>query len=165
MAEERRTTNNFFQTLPSVFGDLYANKEWASQWELFTLVRDWPSIVGEQIAEVTRPAFFRKQTLCIHVENSAWMQHLQYLQPELLNKVNKAMEKNRITDFRWLLKPQNLTVFPEEEQVAPALPVDRQRCLDFRELIAGVGDEACRRSLFNLWYAFQSRRRTNYEPE
>lgn len=54
------------------------------------LRREWPNIVGEQIAAHTRPDQIRFKKLYLSVHNSVWLQQLTYLKPVLLQKVNEV---------------------------------------------------------------------------
>ncbi len=52
------------------------------------LRREWPDIVGEQIAANTRPDQIRFKKLYLSVHNSVWLQQLTFLKPVLIEKVN-----------------------------------------------------------------------------
>jgi hypothetical protein len=133
--------------LPTVF----ARKEWAGQWRLFQLVRDWPDIVGPRVAELTAPAWFRHDVLWIHVQDSAAMQHLQYLKIDLLARVNKALIDEPASDLRWALQPV-LPPRPEPNAPEPA-KVDPVRERAFRDLTASISDPVSREALVRLWRA------------
>lgn len=134
---------------------LYAEKAWQGQWELFLLVRKWPSIVGTDLGRVTMPAYFRHDVLWVFVENSAWMQHAQLSKPKLLEQIKNFLSPRDLADIRWLLHPvselaprtaatskQNRRVSPEREKA-------------FREMASTVADEGCRKALLQLWLSFE----------
>jgi predicted nucleic acid-binding Zn ribbon protein len=52
------------------------------------VVDEWPSIVGDKIAAISRPeAVTREGTLFVRVTSAPWMQELQLLTPELLKRM------------------------------------------------------------------------------
>ncbi|MBI2403655.1 MAG: DUF721 domain-containing protein [Gemmatimonadetes bacterium] len=53
-----------------------------------SVVQDWPKIVGDKIAAVSRPeAVTQDGTLFVRVTSAPWMQELQLLTPELLKRL------------------------------------------------------------------------------
>ena len=63
------------------------------------LRREWPVIVGEQIAAHTRPEQIRFKKLLIHVRHSVWLQQLTFLKPALLQKINGIAGTPLITEL------------------------------------------------------------------
>jgi len=52
------------------------------------VVEDWPQIVGEKIAAISRPeAVTQDGTLFVRVTSAPWMQELQLLTPEVLKRL------------------------------------------------------------------------------
>lgn len=65
------------------------------------VVEDWPSIVGDKIAAVSRPeAVTQDGTLFVRVTSAPWMQELQLLTPELLKRLG-ATKIKRIVWRAW----------------------------------------------------------------
>lgn len=65
----------------------------------------WDRIVGEIIAENTRPAGLRKKTLLVHVNSSPWMHHLHFIREEIVLKVNAAVGEALIEDILFKIGP------------------------------------------------------------
>ncbi len=64
----------------------------------------WDGIVGERIAGKTKPLYAREGTLVVEVENSTWMNELQFLKREMIEKLNKKLGRWVIDDIHFLLK-------------------------------------------------------------
>ncbi|MGQ0810162.1 MAG: DUF721 domain-containing protein [Nitrospiraceae bacterium] len=64
----------------------------------FRLRRQWPEIVGPQIAAHTQPDQIRFKKLYLLVKNSVWLYQLTFLKPDLLEKVNAAAGAPVVTD-------------------------------------------------------------------
>ena len=153
-----RESNGDLVALAEALASVYATKQWTRQWQLFQLVRSWPAIVGEQVAALTAPAFFRREVLWIHVQDSAWMQHLQYVKLDLLDRINIALGDQPATDLRWLQRAFTAAEMPRS---APEpRPIDPARERMFIEMANSIPNLECRKALLGLWRAFAS-----YEPE
>jgi predicted nucleic acid-binding Zn ribbon protein len=64
----------------------------------------WEEIVGERIAKRAKALYSRNGTLVVEVENSTWMNELQFLRREIIEKLNKKLGKWVIDDVHFLLK-------------------------------------------------------------
>lgn len=58
----------------------------------YRTLQDWPEIVGESIAAVTRPERISNGKLFIRVENDAWRNELIFYKKEILEKVNSQLD-------------------------------------------------------------------------
>ncbi len=149
--------NKKFKSFQDSFQYLFATKNWRNQWELFQLYQNWSEIVGEQTAAVTKPAFFRRDVLYIYVENSSWMQQVQFMKPDLRKKIDQALDPRSLSDIRWLLQPG------EEKPLTPARPqprwekVDSEQCSRMKQMLQCVDNDECRKALYSLWHSSQAR--------
>jgi predicted nucleic acid-binding Zn ribbon protein len=67
------------------------------------VVADWASLVGPQVATVTRAESVTPDgTLFVRVATSAWRNELQLMMPELMARVNAGRGAGRIKTIRWL---------------------------------------------------------------
>jgi predicted nucleic acid-binding Zn ribbon protein len=72
--------------------------------EQATVVPEWPSLVGAQIAAVTEPLSVTSDgTLFVAVKTHAWMSELSLLEPELLTSLNRAGGRAPVKKIRWTL--------------------------------------------------------------
>lgn len=70
-----------------------------------SVIPEWPSLVGPQIASVTEPVLLQQDgTLCVAVRTHAWMQELSLLEPELLRSLNRDPSRPPIARLRWMLR-------------------------------------------------------------
>lgn len=63
----------------------------------------WGEIVGETLADQTRPGNIRRGTLEIFVAHTIFEQELSLRQAELLPKLNAALGENKIKRFKFTL--------------------------------------------------------------
>ena len=64
----------------------------------------WDAIVGERIAGKTKALYARDRKLIVEVENSTWMNELQFLKQEMIEKLNEKLGQWIIDDIHFLLK-------------------------------------------------------------
>lgn len=143
--------------------NIFRTKDWHRQWELFRLVKSWERLLGDPLSKVTYPAFFRSNVLWLFVENSAWMQQVQFVKLDILAAVKKALPEVDIEDIRFMLDPGTERIQKKTERPEP-LPVNREAEQCFKDMIAGVKDEETRQALHKMWLAF-SKSGTTRKPE
>ena len=61
----------------------------------------WDETMGVTIAENARPAAFKGHLLVVQVTSSPWMQQLQFLKNELIQKLNSALGKELVRDIKF----------------------------------------------------------------
>ncbi|GLC26100.1 DUF721 domain-containing protein [Roseisolibacter agri] len=94
---------------PSLLGDLLAGvladagiEQRVAQ---ASVVPEWPTLVGAQIAAVTEPLSVSVDgTLWVAVQSHAWMTELSLLEPELLRALNTHPERPPVQRIRLTLK-------------------------------------------------------------
>ena len=67
--------------------------------------RLWDQILKEPIAENTRPAAFRKRLLLVHVSSSSWIQQLQFMKKDIIEKINTALGEDLVEEIKFKIGP------------------------------------------------------------
>jgi predicted nucleic acid-binding Zn ribbon protein len=68
------------------------------------VIPEWPSLVGAQVAAVTKPRSVTPDgTLFVWVTTNAWMTELSLLEPELLRALNSKPDRTPVRRIRWQL--------------------------------------------------------------
>jgi len=68
------------------------------------VLEEWPTLVGPEIATVTRPVSIAADgTLFVAVRSHAWMSELTMMERELLASVNRITGDTPILKLRWTL--------------------------------------------------------------
>ena len=89
------------QPLASVVGDFLREAKLDERVEQASVVPEWESLVGLQIARVTNPLFVTPDgTLFVAVKNNAWMTELSLMEPQLLRALNAKAGRARIRKIR-----------------------------------------------------------------
>jgi predicted nucleic acid-binding Zn ribbon protein len=72
--------------------------------EQASVVPEWPSLVGVQIAAVTEPLSVSADGIMfVAVRTHAWMTELSLLEPELLASLNRRGDRLPVRKIRWQL--------------------------------------------------------------
>lgn len=70
----------------------------------------WDASVGEKISKISTAIAFKNGILFVEVSTSSWLYELTMLKPDIIKKLNGALNKNMIKDIRFsVAKIQNKT--------------------------------------------------------
>ena len=90
--------HSFFDSIASVLSGIARRHGMEARLLEHKLLRNWAGIAGEPVASHTRPDQIKFKKLYLVAENSVWLQHLTFLKPELIGKINAAAGSAMITD-------------------------------------------------------------------
>lgn len=133
--------------LPAVLRD----RGWQAQMELHSIFLQWSRVVDETVSAHAQPLKIVKGTLWVEVENSAWLQQLQYQKISVLKDINNFFQEKRIRDIRFVLPNLSAQQKPKEQKVHFAAPPPDE-LKRFEEQAACIEDEATREALVRFWY-------------
>lgn len=140
--------------IDSLFAELFKKRQWDKRLALHAVFRNWPQVVGPEIAERTAPQVIRGTVLWIAVSDSVWMQQLHLQKQALLERINANVRgSEKISDIRFQVD----AALGEEKMLAdspkPAAPkpVDPEAQKGFEGLISAIGDAELRTRLLALW--------------
>lgn len=79
-------------------------EEWFSKhhrkaFKRYSMLTRWEEIVGLRIAKNTRPVRFYREALVVMVRNSVWMQELEFLKPQILEKIRASSPEVEVNDI------------------------------------------------------------------
>jgi predicted nucleic acid-binding Zn ribbon protein len=90
-----------------VIGDVLTNAGVADRIAQASVIPEWRSLVGPQIASVTEPLSITPQGLLfVAVSTNGWMTELSLLEPELLRRLNERTGRLQIKRIRWQIRRQ-----------------------------------------------------------
>ena len=130
---------------------VFEQKKWRSKLELHRVFEFWNSTVGKEVAAVAQPSLVRGHVLWVKVTDSIWMQQLHLQKMLLLEKINKQLHKEKITDIHFQLD-SSLPIPPEPQNKKPK-PVflDKKEEQKFDKLIGFLENDDLKASLKSLW--------------
>jgi predicted nucleic acid-binding Zn ribbon protein len=61
----------------------------------------WNSVVGEAIARQAQPQHIRAMVLWVAVSSSTWMQQLEFMKRQIVERINERIGEKVISDIRF----------------------------------------------------------------
>ena len=75
--------------------------------------KEWPTVVGQEIARHTEPVDYRQGVLYVWVKNSTRMQEVSFLSRQIISKINEFVGRKWVIRIRYTLDPKSI---PDREQ-------------------------------------------------
>ncbi len=89
------------EALGNVLGAYLKQSKLEERVEAAQVVPEWESLVGKQIATVTKPISVTQDgTLFVSVKTNGWMTELSLMEPQLLRALNEKGGRTRIKKIR-----------------------------------------------------------------
>lgn len=85
------------QPLGEVFSKFIAQRGWKEPVAVGSVLADWASIVGPQIAENAKVETFENAELVLRASSTAWATQLRLLTPQLMHKFDEVLGPGVIT--------------------------------------------------------------------
>jgi len=142
-------------SLPGIMRD----KGWEYKLDQHRVFIDWPGLVDEETGAHATPLKVVKDVLWLEVENSSWMQQLQYQKYYLLETLNGYLKRAHFSDIRFVVASEKKKAVQKKEpkiRFVPPSPAEVER---FKQQITSIEDEQIRESLMRLWYLSQACRK------
>ena len=134
------------------------------------LLEIWRQSVGPQIATRTHPENIRRGTLFVKVATSVWMQELQFMKKEIIEKMNRLFGKETVHNIRFVIGeiPSQAVVEKRDEKPLPDLDTRSLTDDDKKEIASSlsvVGDSELRDILKRVMIRERIRGKITKEPK
>jgi predicted nucleic acid-binding Zn ribbon protein len=73
--------------------------------EMGRLWNRWDDIVGPTVAQNAKPAAIKGNLLIVYVSSTPWMQQLQFLKEDIMDKLNSDLGRPVVEDIRFKIGP------------------------------------------------------------
>jgi hypothetical protein len=136
---------------------VFENKKWRSKLELHRVFEFWNRTVGKEITAVAQPSLFRGRVLWVKVKDSIWMQQLHLQKILLLEKINKQLDGEKISDIHFQLD-SSLSAPPEpENKKSKPVYLDKKQEQEIDKLIGSLENDELKASLKSLWVTMKTK--------
>ena len=149
---KRKLSVKISDALPGLIHD----KGWARKLDQHRVFVDWEDLVEEEIASHAHPVKVVKDVLWLEVENSSWMQQIQFQKYFLLETLNNHLNSSHFSDIRLVVQDQDEKVEEPKEPSLKFVPPSPQSVEQFKSQVSIIEDEQIRESLVRLWYLSQA---------
>ena len=92
-----------WKPIAGLLNELRRTEKWGHHLSRHPVFRIWEDVVGKRISSVARPVSVKSGRLIIEVAESAWMQELQLLADDLLEKLNSSLENGNLNQIQFRL--------------------------------------------------------------
>lgn len=155
----KRTYQYGDQSLQATFAGIIRDKDWEKKFDQHRIFHKWTDLVDRETAGCSRPLKVVQDVLWVEVENSAWLQQLQFKKLQLLEDLNDYLRVSYFTDIRFTVVAQSTTTEQEEDKRPRMVPPSGEEIEQFEKQVASIEDEETRQALIRLWYVSQAVRR------
>lgn len=144
------------QVISKVLPTLMREKGWEKQLDFHSIFPRWQELVGEDVSEHATPLKIVRGVLWLEVENSSWLQQLQYQKMELLDILNQSLRLTRFSDIKMILPVGKKEVKKSTGQSVSFVRPDEKKVAAFEQQVSCIADEKCRDALMQFWYLAQA---------
>jgi predicted nucleic acid-binding Zn ribbon protein len=88
-----------YATLAKAIAEFARSKHIEKRLREADILRLWPQIVGERIARRTKPVQLQRGRLVIECSEAVWRAELQFLKPELLQKIQDTVGEGFVKEI------------------------------------------------------------------
>lgn len=128
---------------------------------LHAVFRFWDETVGKEVAQHAQPHVIRGTVLWVKVSDSIWMQQLHLQKSILLEKINRRLKNDTLSDMRFQLNAS----LNKEQEVARQNPnissqgqgPDPKQLQEFDRMVSSLSDKEVGKELKKLWLKFNSK--------
>lgn len=139
------------QGLENLLPQLSRQRGWEEQLDMHSIFVHWHELVDSEMAKHCQPLKIVKKVLWLEVENSAWLQQLQFQTVVLLDIFNKSLRLSKLEGLRFCVAEKAR----HEEEKGPSLRYVQPPAQDlaaFERQVASISDDEVREALVRFWY-------------
>jgi len=155
----KRTYQYGNQSLEATFAGIIRDKDWEKKFDQHRVFPVWREIVDRETAAHARPLKVVNDVLWVEVDNSAWVQQLQFTKLDLLDRLNDHLRVSYFTDIRFTVGESAVTEETTQKHAPRVVPPSEEEIESFRNQIEFIKDEEIREAMTRLWYVSQAVRR------
>ncbi len=148
----KKQKNPFQKTVSGVLSHVVKDRGWEQKLDAHSVFLNWGKLVGDEVATCCQPHKIVNNVLWVEVENSSWMQQLQFEKIALLERLNSSLRLSRIGDIKFILPEKAKKVGKKAESKIRFKAPDPEELKEFEQQASLVEDEKSREALVRLWY-------------
>ncbi len=154
-----KNNSNTLQGLENLLPQLSNQRGWEEQLDLHSIFVHWDELVASEIAEHCQPLKIVKKVLWIEVENSAWLQQLQFQTVLLLDIFNKSLRFSRLKGLRFCVAEKERIKGEKKKSSLRYVQPPAEDIKDFEQQAGSITDQNAKDALVRFWYLSQACRK------
>jgi hypothetical protein len=148
----KRTYQYRDQSLAATFAGIIRDNDWEQKYDQYRVFAKWRDLVDADTAKHARPCKVVKDVLWLEVDNSAWMQQLQFSKVALLDALNEFLRVSYFSDIRFLVKNGPDRESGDKKKPPLRTPPSAAEIERFEKQVAFIEDDTVREALTRYWY-------------
>lgn len=89
------------EKIGTILGETLENSGFKKRLMEAQIFLNYSRLVGEKIARISKPTFFRNSTLFIGVESPVWAHQLHFLKKDIMDKLNMLFKEPLVKDIKF----------------------------------------------------------------
>lgn len=110
----------------------------------------WDRVVGQQIAAQARPNTIRDGVLTVQVASAPWMQQLNFLKPEIRERLNRELNAELVRDIYLKAGRPTRQANADPPQQLPDRPLSAAELAEIAATVASITDDELRETCQRL---------------
>ena len=155
----KRTYQYGDQSLRATFAGLIRDKDWETKFDQHRIFLSWSELVDPETRAHARPLKVDNGVLWVEVDNSAWLQQLQFKKLELLDLLNDHLRIAYFTNIKFTVGHSAPALESEQRPAVRLVPPSSEEIAEFEKQIGFIEDEPIREAMTRLWYVSRAVRR------
>jgi predicted nucleic acid-binding Zn ribbon protein len=90
-----------FTHISNILDTTLKNYRPKSDMEMTRIWDTWTDAVGNEVAKNAKPAAFKDGVLIVNVSSSVWIQHLKFLENDMITNINQILNKRLVRKVRF----------------------------------------------------------------
>ena len=100
MSRDNSNKNNLTH-IGDILGQTLNNYRPKSDMEMTRIWNYWATAVGNEVAKNAKPALFKDGILIVNVSSSVWIQHLKFMEKDIILNINQLLNKKLVKKIRF----------------------------------------------------------------
>ena len=147
----KRTYQYRDQSLKATFASIIRDNDWEQKYDQHRVFAKWKELVDRDTAAHSRPHKVVRDVLWVEVDNSAWMQQLQFQKIALLDTLNDYLRVSYFSDIRFTVKNADGEEGEKEEPLRRTPPTAAE-IEEFEKRVEFIKDDTVREAFTRFWY-------------
>ena len=147
-----KKSNTTISGLENLIPLLSQQRGWEEQLDLHSVFVHWHELLDSTITDHCQPLKIVQKVLWIEVENSAWLQQLQFQTILLLEILNKSLRISKLKGLRFCVEEKERQTEKKAEQVLSYVQPPARDIARFEQQAEGIADKNVRDALLRFWY-------------
>jgi len=93
-----------FTVLSQILQKVLREQDFKGDVEAYRVFSEWQAIMGQKLAEHTRPVRLADRRLYVEVDDHVWLAQLKYMKADMLGKIDRAIKPGLFKDLKFFLK-------------------------------------------------------------